>query len=214
MLQQTQVATVIPLLPALPGALSRLSHARRGAARRRAALWSGLGYYARAQSASRAQVVVAEHGGEFPRTSRSCRAARHRALDGGGHCRVRFGAAAAILDGNVKRVLARAARVRWRPRRGRCRTRALDLRDRVVAGHRHRGRFRGNARGRGAARPGRSRECVVRPRRRAPARVRGSQLRFGGVSARADAHARLARVARRAVPRLGEPRGVRLSVAL
>ena len=58
------------------------------------------------------------------------------------------------------------------------------------------------------------RERDVRARRRASARVRGSQLRLGGVPARADAHARLARVARRAVPRRGEPRGVRLSVAL
>ncbi|HSC62763.1 MAG TPA: NUDIX domain-containing protein, partial [Caldimonas sp.] len=68
-----------------------------------------LGYYSRARNLHRcAQVVVAEHGGEFPATS----AALAR-LPGIGRSTAAaiaafsFGERVAILDGNVKRVLAR-----------------------------------------------------------------------------------------------------------
>jgi len=74
------------------------------------ALWSGLGYYARARNLHRcAQAVVAEHGGAFPRS-----AAALAELPGIGKSTAAaiaafcFGERAAILDGNVKRVLARA----------------------------------------------------------------------------------------------------------
>lgn len=109
MLQQTQVATVIPyyarfmarfptvqLLAAAP--LDEVLH-----------LWTGLGYYARARNLQRcAQLLVAEHGGEFPATVEAV-----TALPGIG--RSTAGAILAlsrgerhpILDGNVKRVLTR-----------------------------------------------------------------------------------------------------------
>ena len=72
-------------------------------------LWTGLGYYARARNLHRAaQLIVAEHGGEFPQTIEAV-----QALPGIG--RSTAGAILAlsrsqrhpILDGNVKRVLAR-----------------------------------------------------------------------------------------------------------
>jgi A/G-specific adenine glycosylase len=72
-------------------------------------LWTGLGYYARARNLHRAaQLIVAEHGGEFPDTIEAV-----EALPGIG--RSTAGAILAlsrsqrhpILDGNVKRVLAR-----------------------------------------------------------------------------------------------------------
>jgi len=73
------------------------------------AAWSGLGYYSRARNLHRAaQAVVAEHGGEFPKTSEALARlpgiGRSTAAAIAAFC---FGERAAILDGNVKRVLAR-----------------------------------------------------------------------------------------------------------
>ena len=109
MLQQTQVTTVLgyydrfllrfPTVAALAAAPSEDV----------LALWSGLGYYARARNLHRcAQAVVAEHGGEFPRS-----AERLAELPGIGRSTAAaiaafcFGERVAILDGNVKRVLTR-----------------------------------------------------------------------------------------------------------
>jgi A/G-specific adenine glycosylase len=109
MLQQTQVATVIVyyrrFLERFPGV------AALAAAPVEAVLeaWAGLGYYARARNLHRtARVIVANHAGRFP--SDPSQLAR---LPGIGRSTAAaiavfaFGARAAILDGNVKRVLAR-----------------------------------------------------------------------------------------------------------
>ena len=109
MLQQTQVATVIPyferFLERFP-TLAALAAADEDDVLR---LWSGLGYYSRARNLHRAaQTVVASHGGEFPRDPETI-----AQLPGVGRSTAAaiavfaFGARAAILDGNVKRVLAR-----------------------------------------------------------------------------------------------------------
>lgn len=109
MLQQTQVTTVIPyyarFLASFPdvGALAEapieavLEH------------WAGLGYYARARNLHRcAQVVAAVHRKNFPKS-----AAELAELPGIGRSTAAaiaafaFGERAAILDGNVKRVLCR-----------------------------------------------------------------------------------------------------------
>jgi A/G-specific adenine glycosylase len=109
MLQQTQVATVIPYyerfmqrfpdVDTLAGApIDEVLH-----------LWTGLGYYARARNLhSAAQKIVREFGGAFPMTLEAV-----RELPGIG--RSTAGAILAlsdnqrhpILDGNVKRVLTR-----------------------------------------------------------------------------------------------------------
>jgi len=73
------------------------------------AAWSGLGYYGRARNLHRsAQLVVAEHGGAFPKTSEALARlpgiGRSTAAAIAAFC---FGERVAILDGNVKRVLAR-----------------------------------------------------------------------------------------------------------
>jgi A/G-specific adenine glycosylase len=109
MLQQTQVAAVIPYYKRF---LQRLPTVRRLAAASEEevlALWSGLGYYARARNLHRAaRMIVDLHGGRFPRS-----AAELEALPGLGRSSAAaiaafaFGERAAILDGNVKRVLAR-----------------------------------------------------------------------------------------------------------
>jgi A/G-specific adenine glycosylase len=111
MLQQTQVATVIPyyerFLARFPDILS-LARADDGEVMR---LWSGLGYYARARNLHGAARQVADmHGGHFPLSIEAV-----SALPGIGRSTaaaiVAFatGEAHAILDGNVKRVLARHA---------------------------------------------------------------------------------------------------------
>jgi len=109
MLQQTQVGTVVGYYQRF---MDQFPDVRRLAAARLDAvlhLWSGLGYYARARNLHRAaRVIVERHGGEFPTTIDEV-----MALPGIG--RSTAGAILAlsrgerhpILDGNVKRVLAR-----------------------------------------------------------------------------------------------------------
>jgi A/G-specific adenine glycosylase len=109
MLQQTQVATVIPyyrrFLQRYP-TVDRLAAAPLDDV---LALWSGLGYYSRARNLHRAAgVLVAQYGGRMPRDVEQV-----QALPGIGRstaaaiCVFAYGARHAILDGNVKRVLAR-----------------------------------------------------------------------------------------------------------
>ena len=109
MLQQTQVATVLDYYARF---LQRFPDVRALAAAPLddvLAAWSGLGYYSRARNLHRcAQTVVLQHGGQFPRTSQAL-----AQLPGIGTSTAAaiaafcFGERAAILDGNVKRVLTR-----------------------------------------------------------------------------------------------------------
>jgi A/G-specific adenine glycosylase len=109
MLQQTQVETVIPyylrFLTAFPE-LATLAAASQGAVLK---LWEGLGYYARARNLHRAAgVVMVQHGGRIPAEWEA-----FRALPGVGDyiaaavLSIAFGRPFAVVDGNVKRVLAR-----------------------------------------------------------------------------------------------------------
>jgi A/G-specific adenine glycosylase len=110
MLQQTQVSTVLAYYERF---LQRFADVRQLAAAPLddvLALWSGLGYYSRARNLHRcAQAVVAQHGGEFPRSAAALAElpgiGRSTAAAIAAFC---FGERAAILDGNVKRVLTRA----------------------------------------------------------------------------------------------------------
>jgi A/G-specific adenine glycosylase len=109
MLQQTQVVTVLGYFERF---MQRFVDVHSLAAAPQddvLALWSGLGYYSRARNLHRcAQVVVEQHGGQFPRS-----AAQLAELPGIGRSTAAaiaafcFGERAAILDGNVKRVLTR-----------------------------------------------------------------------------------------------------------
>jgi len=109
MLQQTQVATVIPyferFLERFPD-VAALASADEDAV---LALWSGLGYYSRARNLLRAaRLVMERYGGRFPRT-----APKLETLPGIGRSTAAAiavfsaGERRSILDGNVKRVLAR-----------------------------------------------------------------------------------------------------------
>jgi len=117
MLQQTQVATALPYFERFVArfpTLAALAAADEGDV---LALWSGLGYYARARNLHRAaREVVERHGGELPAAS-----AQLATLPGIGRSTAAAiavfaaGERVAILDGNVRRVLARHAGVAGDP---------------------------------------------------------------------------------------------------
>jgi A/G-specific adenine glycosylase len=109
MLQQTQVATVLPYYERFVASFPDVRALAAAAIDRVLEHWAGLGYYRRAHHLhAAARVVVDEHGGEFPRD-----VAALAALPGIGRSTAAaiaafaFGTRQAILDGNVKRVLAR-----------------------------------------------------------------------------------------------------------
>lgn len=110
MLQQTRVETVIPYYARFLACFPDVASLAAAPVEDVLALWSGLGYYARARNLHKAaQAVMQEHGGQFPQ-----RAIDIAALPGIGRSTAAaiaafcFGERAAILDGNVKRVLCRA----------------------------------------------------------------------------------------------------------
>ncbi|MBI5752708.1 MAG: A/G-specific adenine glycosylase [Hydrogenophilales bacterium] len=109
MLQQTQVATVIPyyqrFMTHFPSIASLASADEEAVLTH----WSGLGYYARARNLhAAARQIVARHQGVFPASVEAI-----TALPGIGPSTAAaiaafaFGVRGAILDGNVKRVLTR-----------------------------------------------------------------------------------------------------------
>ena len=109
MLQQTQVDTVIPYYARFLARFPDLASLASAAVDEVMTHWSGLGYYARARNLHRAaHTIVESHGGQFPRT-----AAEIGLLPGIGRSTAAaiaafaYGERAAILDGNVKRVLTR-----------------------------------------------------------------------------------------------------------
>ena len=109
MLQQTQVATVIPYYERFLVRFPDLAALARAEEDEVLAHWSGLGYYSRARNLhAAARRIVGEHGGRFPEDVEAI-----RSLPGIGRSTAAavaafaFGQRRAILDGNVKRVLAR-----------------------------------------------------------------------------------------------------------
>lgn len=109
MLQQTQVGTVVPYYRALLARFPDVASLASADLDEVLRLWSGLGYYSRARNLHRAaQQVVAMHDGVFPRER-----AVLESLPGigrstaGAIAAFAYGEREAILDGNVKRVLAR-----------------------------------------------------------------------------------------------------------
>lgn len=109
MLQQTQVATVIPYFERFTARFPDVQSLAAAPIDDVLHLWTGLGYYARARNLHRcAQTVVREHGGEFPNTVAAlCELTGIGRSTAGAIVSIAHKKQAAILDGNVKRVLAR-----------------------------------------------------------------------------------------------------------
>ncbi|MEN9917523.1 MAG: / specific adenine glycosylase, partial [Pseudomonadota bacterium] len=109
MLQQTQVATVIPYFQRFIEHFPTLSSLANADIDEVIRLWSGLGYYARARNLHRcAQTIEKQYSGQFPKDLLLLEnlpgIGRSTA---GAILALAFGQTASILDGNVKRVLTR-----------------------------------------------------------------------------------------------------------
>jgi A/G-specific adenine glycosylase len=109
MLQQTQVVTVIPYFQRFTAAFPTVAALAAATEEQVLSHWSGLGYYARGRNLHRAaRIIMEKHHGDFPREFEQI-----LELPGIGRstaaaiCALACHERRAILDGNVKRVLAR-----------------------------------------------------------------------------------------------------------
>jgi A/G-specific adenine glycosylase len=117
MLQQTQVATVIPYFQRWMQRFPDVAALARAAESDVLHAWQGLGYYSRARNLQRAAVLmVREHAGRVPDG-----VAALRALPGigpysaGAIASIAYGKAEPLVDGNVIRVLSRLFALRGDP---------------------------------------------------------------------------------------------------
>ncbi len=113
MLQQTTVAAVIPYFEIFTQRWPTVTDLAAASADDVRAAWAGLGYYRRAANLHTCAKVVAEkHRGIFPSTARAL-----RDLPGIGDytsaaiAAIAFGEPAAVVDGNVERVVTRLGRL-------------------------------------------------------------------------------------------------------
>jgi len=124
MLQQTRVGTVIPYFQRFMARFPDIESLARADIDQVLHLWTGLGYYARARNLHKAaRTIMAEHGGRLPATVEELErlSGIGRSTAGAILC-LGHGRPAPILDGNVKRVLARCFAVGGYP--GNSKTRA------------------------------------------------------------------------------------------
>ncbi len=119
MLQQTQVKTVIPYYQRWLNQFPTVEALAAAEQQTVLKCWEGLGYYARARNLHRAaQQVVQEFGGQFPQTlDETLTLAGIGKTTAGGILSAAFNLPHAILDGNVKRVLARLDALPYPPKR-------------------------------------------------------------------------------------------------
>jgi A/G-specific adenine glycosylase len=110
MLQQTQVATVLPYFERFMSELPTVNALASAPVETVLGLWAGLGYYSRARNLHRAAQQIAERGA-FPTTVDGW-----RELPGvgpymaGAVVSIAFGQRVPTVDGNIKRVLSRVHR--------------------------------------------------------------------------------------------------------
>lgn len=109
MLQQTQVATVINYFLRFTQKFPTVTDLATAQLDDVLHLWTGLGYYARARNLHRsAQIISQQYAGEFPRSQAALESLPGIGRSTAGAIRaISMGQQAAILDGNVKRVLTR-----------------------------------------------------------------------------------------------------------
>lgn len=109
MLQQTQVATVIPYYQRFLERFPDIASLAKAQEDEVLALWSGLGYYSRARNLHHcAQTIMRDFNGELPQ--KRCELETLKGIGRSTAAAIAvfaFGAPEAILDGNVRRLLAR-----------------------------------------------------------------------------------------------------------
>ena len=129
MLQQTQVETVIPYYHRFLSRFPTLRSLAEAELDEVLKAWEGLGYYARARNLHRAaQQVMENHGGQLP-VDRGALLALPGigAYTVGAILSLAFGRDAAVLDGNVRRVLSRLFAIDDDPRSAAIRRRLWNL---------------------------------------------------------------------------------------
>lgn len=140
MLQQTQVATVIPYFERFMQRFPDVFSLARAGQDEVLHLWTGLGYYARGRNLHAcAQQIVAQYQGEFPTSVEQL-----AALPGigrstaGAIAAISMGIRAAILDGNVKRVLTRFYAIEGWPGTTAVQKQLWDIAEQLTPDHSHR----------------------------------------------------------------------------
>lgn len=118
MLQQTRVETVLPYFARFMERFPTPRHMAEASEAEVLGQWAGIGYYRRARFLhAGAKAVCERHGGEVPRGVEAL-----RALDGVGEytagaiASIAFGERAALVDGNVERVLTRVFAIEGDPK--------------------------------------------------------------------------------------------------
>lgn len=109
MLQQTQVATVIPYYQAFLEKFPELTDLANASQHEVLKLWAGLGYYTRARNLHKSAVIIKQqHQGQFPELYEDVLALPGIGRSTAGAVLAQsLGQRHAILDGNVRRVLSR-----------------------------------------------------------------------------------------------------------
>ena len=118
MLQQTQVATVIPYFQEFLGSFPTVRHLAKADLSKVLKVWEGLGYYSRARNLHRASQIVVNHfAGKVPDNLKDL-----LSLPGIGRSTAgavlsfAYNKDAPILDGNAKRVLSRLSAISGSPK--------------------------------------------------------------------------------------------------
>ncbi|TES93094.1 MAG: A/G-specific adenine glycosylase, partial [Anaerolineales bacterium] len=109
MAQQTRLETVTPYFERWMARFPTIADLALASQQDALTLWEGLGYYSRARNLHKAaQVVIEEHGGELPGNVKALQSlpgiGRYTA---GAIASLVFGLDEPVVDGNVKRVMAR-----------------------------------------------------------------------------------------------------------
>jgi len=120
MLQQTQVATVIPYYQKFFKTFPTVRHLSKADLSKVLKVWEGMGYYSRARNLHRASQTILNHfGGKIPNNLKDLLSlpgiGRYTA---GAILSIAFNKEAPILDGNVRRVLSRLFAITGNPVRG------------------------------------------------------------------------------------------------
>jgi len=135
MLQQTQVATVIPYYERFLKFKPSIRHVAETSLSELLKLWEGLGYYARARNFHKAaRVIVQSYGGKLPDTYQAL-----SKLPGFGPyttaavLSIAFNQKYAVLDGNVTRVLCRVFKIEVELEQSRARKYLNELAQALIA---------------------------------------------------------------------------------
>lgn len=134
MLQQTQVATVIPYFERWMARFPTVRALAEADEHDVLHAWQGLGYYSRARNLRQgAQQVLAEHGGRVPDSVEALLAlpgvGRYTA---GAIASIAYNVSAPIVDGNVIRVLSRLFALRGDPAKAPLKTQIWDLAEALI----------------------------------------------------------------------------------